>query len=47
MFVSRESEEVLGWVGLDGNGGLICDSWLLYGVWTPVHKLYVASGELL
>lgn len=30
---------VLGWIGLGGNGELICDLCLLYGVRAPVDKL--------
>lgn len=39
VFVSAESAEVFGSLGLGGNGDLICDFWLLRGVSTPVRKL--------
>lgn len=29
----------LGWVGSGGSGELICDLWLLCGVWASVQKL--------
>lgn len=36
---------VSGWVGLGGNGEWIRDLWLLCGIWAPVHKLRIDSGE--
>lgn len=41
IFVSGVSDEVrvLSRVVLGGNGELLCDLWLLYGVWATVHKL--------
>lgn len=37
---------VLGRVGLGGTGELICDWWLLHGVWAPVYKLEKLLGRL-